>query len=124
MAVNFKGNFRNKGSKVDFNLPVIKFKEDDVFFLYSPALDLTGYGVTEKEAQKSFEETLGQFLDYSTKKNTLLSELRKLGWKVSKKQLRSPSLVDMLSKNRYLAEIFEAKDYSKFKRKVSIPAIA
>jgi len=124
MALNVRGKYRTKQKKVDFNLPVIKFEEDKVFFLYSPALDLTGYGKSEAEAQTSFEETLEQFLDYTINKKTLAAELKKLGWKISKTAMKSPSLTNMLMVNKYLAEIFEEKEYSKFDRTVSIPTFA
>lgn len=90
MSMNVQRNFSNKGNKIDFNLPVIKFEEESLFFIYSPALDLTGYGKTEGEAQSSFEETLSQFLNYTTNKKTLVSELKKLGWEVSRIKLVSP----------------------------------
>ncbi|MEJ7645558.1 MAG: hypothetical protein WKF87_13260 [Chryseolinea sp.] len=124
MPLNVQGNFRNKGSKVDFTLPVIKFKEDEVYFVYTPSLDLTGYGKSDEDAQTSFEETLAQFFDYTTNKKTLGSELKKLGWKVTKKALKSPSLSEMLLDNKYLADIFDEKSYSKFDKTVSIPAFA
>lgn len=85
MGLEVKGNFRNRESKIRFNLPVIMFREEDVYFYYTPALDLTGYGKTEEEAKNSFQETLGQFLDYTTHKKTLLSELKKLSWNVKGK---------------------------------------
>lgn len=122
--MNIKGNFRSKGNEVEFNLPIIQFKEDTVYFFYTPALDLTGYGNSEEEAKASFEETLTQFLAYTTNKKTLSSELRKLGWKVSKHKVASPSLTQMLRDNQYLVEIFEEKAYTKFDQTYSIPAFA
>ena len=75
MSLEIMGNFHNKKGKINFNLPVIKFQEEDVYFFYTPALDLTGYGKTEAEAKVSFQETLGQFLDYTTKKKLYLVSL-------------------------------------------------
>ena len=124
MSLEIKGNFGNQRGKINFNLPVIKFQEGDVYFFYTPALDLTGYGKTEEEAGTSFQETLGQFLDYTINKKTLFSELKKLGWKVKKNSLVVPSLKDMIIENNYLAEIFEEKAYTKFHHTVSLPAIA
>ena len=124
MSLEIKGNFSNNRGKIDFNLPVIKFQEDDVFFYYTPALDLTGYGKTEQEAYDSFQQSLGQFLDYTTNKKTLFGQLKKLGWKVNKKSWVVPSLKDMIIENDYLAEIFEEKAYTKFNHTVSFPAIA
>lgn len=124
MSLEFRGNFSNQSGQINFNLPIIKFQEDDLYFFYTPALDLTGYGKTEEEAKTSLEETLGQFLDYTTNKKTLFSELKKLGWKVKKRVLVVPSLKDMIIGNDYLAEIFEQKAYTKFHHTVSLPAFA
>jgi len=107
-----------------FSLPIITFQEENIFFIYTPALDLTGYGNTEDEARLSFEETLDQFLNYSTNKDTLVDELKRLGWKVSKKSVsKPPSLVDMINSNNYLAEIFEEKQYRKFHKNISLPSL-
>ncbi len=124
--MEIRGNFKNTGGKrVKFNLPVISFTEDNVHFLYTPALDLAGYGKTEEEALHSFEETIGQFLDYGINKKTLKKELKKLGWLVVKKKIsKAPSLVDMINNNAYLAEIFEEKQYKKFDASIDIPALA
>jgi hypothetical protein len=124
MSLEIKGNFHNQKGKINFNLPVITFQENEVYFFYTPALDLTGYGKTEEEARTSFQETLGQFLDYTTNKKTLFEELKKLGWKVKKNSLVVPSLKDMIIENNYLAEIFEEKAYTKFHHTISLPAIA
>jgi hypothetical protein len=124
MPGEIKGNFVNREGRINFNLPIIKFEEDNLFFFYTPALDLTGYGKTEAEAEQSFQQTLGQFLDYSTNNKTLYSELKKLGWIVKGKQVRVPSLKEMLINNQYLTEIFEEKNYSKFDQVVSLPAVA
>lgn len=123
MALEIKGNFRNRRSKVEFNLPVIKFQEDNLHFYYTPALDLTGYGHSEEEAKNSFNETLGQFFDYTINKKTLTSELKKLGWKVRGKSITVPSLTEMILANSYLAEIFEEKTYTKFHQTISLPAV-
>ena len=120
-----QGKFKNNKGGVEFNLPLLTFEEEGVYFYYSPALDLTGYGNNKIEAKASFDETLGQFFDYCTNKKTFFSELGKLGWKVSRKKASAPpSLVDMINKNEYLAEIFEQKQYSKSHQTVKIPSFA
>ena len=124
MDLSVHGDFSNPGAKVTFNLPIISFQEEGLFFFYTPALDLTGYGKTEDEAKSSFNETLAQFLNYATNKKTLFSELKKLDWKVSKKISKPPSLVDMLNDNDYLQKIFEEKQYRKFDQPFSLPAFA
>jgi hypothetical protein len=123
MALNIQGQFKNSGGEVEFNLPVISFREEGLFFFYTPVLDLTGYGKTEAEAQQSFNETLSQFFDYATNKKTLFSELEKLGWKTSnKKKPKAPSLIDMINSNEYLAGIFEEKEYQKSNQTVRVPS--
>lgn len=125
MSLNVQGNFKKGGNSVEFNLPIITFQEEGLYFYYTPVLDLTGYGKTDEEAKTSFEETISQFFDYAINKKTLFAELKKLGWKVSNRSVsKPPSLVDMLNKNNYLAEIFEEKQYKKFNHTVSIPAFA
>ncbi len=103
---------------------MIAFEEENVHFIYSPALDLTGYGKTEEEAQQSVKEALDQFFDYTTNKKTIEQELRRLGWKIQKNRSKAPSLVDMINQNDYLKEIFEEKQYRKFNQTVSMPAFA
>ena len=62
-------------------LGLVFFKEDNVFFVYAPNLDVCGYGLTEKEAQHSFLETFEEFLTFTKKQGTLENELLRLGWK-------------------------------------------
>jgi hypothetical protein len=66
---------------------------------------------------------LKEFFNYTLHKKTLVSELKRLGWKVSKKRIsKPPSLVDMINENEYLATIFEEKQYKKFDKKITLPA--
>lgn len=46
------------------DLTLISFIEDGVHILYSPDLDLPGYGYTEDEAKQSFRVALEAFLQY------------------------------------------------------------
>jgi hypothetical protein len=61
-------------------LGLVFFKEDHVFFVYAPNLDVCGYGLTEKEARHSFLETFEAFLEYTKKNKSLEGELLRLGW--------------------------------------------
>ncbi|WP_250631473.1 hypothetical protein [Rhodoflexus caldus] len=67
--------------KIKVSLPVVEFKEDNIYFVYSPALDLTGYDRTLKGARRSFEETLNYFLEYTLENQTLEKELKRL-WNI------------------------------------------
>lgn len=113
-----------KSAKVTVEVPVIIFEEDGVTFIYTPALDLTGYGRDEDEARASFGETLEEFLRYTINKGTLHDVLVSYGWKVGKNRKVPRSLVHMLTTNEYLARIFEEKQYKKAHETVHIPLVA
>ena len=75
--------------KYHVGLSLVEFKEEDVTIIYSPALDLSGYGHSEVEAKNSFSEALQEFFRYTNNKKTLDKVLKKLGWSIkgSKKKL-------------------------------------
>ncbi|HRO41329.1 MAG TPA: hypothetical protein PL009_00750 [Flavipsychrobacter sp.] len=77
-------HFHNTGENVACNLPLILFEEDNNTICYCPALDLSGYGSNEVEAQKSFEITLGEYFSYTINKKTLKTDLSRLGWQFKK----------------------------------------
>ncbi len=85
-------------------LSLVEFKEEDFTIIYSPALDLGGYGYNKIEAKKSFEEALSEFFRYTNNKNTLNKVLENLGWPVSLKAIRVNkkgfSLLDLITKNQ------------------------
>jgi hypothetical protein len=62
-------------------MDLLIFKEKNIHFVYAPALDVSGYGLTKKEAESSFLITLKAFLEFTSENKTLESELLKLGWK-------------------------------------------
>jgi len=97
-------------------LSLIEFKEEDVTIIYSPALDLSGYGSSKEEAKKSFEEALHEFFRYTNNKKTLDKLLKGLGWTVkgSKKRpkFNPPKDSELISKNPLYSEIVNEKDYT------------
>jgi hypothetical protein len=101
--------------------------EQGVHFIYSPHLDLTGYGYTLKDAKKSFEVVFADFLDYTLKKATLGSLLKKLGWKQQKgsvkKPVRSlaPSITTVIANNKHIAEIFDKYPLHTYYQEVDLP---
>jgi len=125
MALNrLKGKFSNGKTEVTLNIPIFCYKENDVFVVYSPALDIFGYGNTEQESHTSFKVTLDEFLRYTTNKNTLLIELKKLGWKVEKKKketnISAPDLEELLRDNEQFSDIFHNKNYKKADQQVPV----
>jgi hypothetical protein len=101
--------------------------EHSVHFIYSPHLDITGYGYTLKDAKKSFEVVFADFLDYTLKKATLGSLLKKLGWKQQKgsvkKPVRSlaPSITTVIANNKHIAEIFDKYPLHTYYQEVDLP---
>ena len=77
-------------------------KENKSFIAYSPALDLSSFGKTEKEAKSRFEEIAKIFFNDLTERGTLNDVLTELGWNkkiISKKSLWIPPRVDSKSIN-------------------------
>jgi len=70
-------------------------KEGDTFVVYSPALDLCGYGKTEDDAKKDFDAALKIFIEETKAQGTLEKALNELGWKkvlVNDKPRWTPSI--------------------------------
>jgi len=63
------------------NLTVAFYREADKFIAYSPALDLSTCGDTQKQAKKRFEVMLQLFLEETDKMGTLKDVLLECGWK-------------------------------------------
>ena len=64
-------------------LSLISYKDDEAYYWYCPALDLTWYGDNEKQAQESFKIVLEEYIRYTTENQTLIADLKSLGWKIS-----------------------------------------
>ena len=86
----FQGGYTNKAGEVMVNLFLIHFKdESNIHFIYSPHLDLTGYGQNLKEAKKSFEivfEDLDKVILHSkdVKIHNMLVKMKKFDKKMQK----------------------------------------
>jgi hypothetical protein len=96
-------------------LSLIEFEEDDVTIIYSPALDLSGYGYNHDEAKNSFSEALHEFFRYTNNKNTLDAVLKQLGWAIKgskkKPKFKPPKDSDLISLNPMYNEIVNSKSY-------------
>jgi hypothetical protein len=104
--------FSDGRRNVEFNVSIFLWEEDSVFYVYSPALDLTGYGMSKEEARESFETVLHEFIKYTHNKKTIFQELENLGWAVNKRKRRvvSPDFEDMLSENEHFKHLYKSKD--------------
>jgi hypothetical protein len=121
--LEYKGNFSNDNTTVKMQLPMVVYVDDDsIHYMYCPALDLTGYGHSDKEAKKSFEQTLKLYLDYTVNKQTLIADLKAHGWSLkNKKNLVSPPFRDLLKHNKDFENIVDKCNFKKFTHELEIP---
>lgn len=116
-------HYRDGANWINVKLSLIEFEEEGLHFIYSPALDLTGYGKTEAEAKVSYNLAMEEFLKYTSNKETVFKELERLGWTISKqKKVTAPSLSALLQSRSYLEEIFTEKNFRKTDETIAIPA--
>ena len=121
------GTFGSKEYTVKVNIPIISFREGKNLIYYCPALDLSGYGYTEKEAQESFGITLNEFFKYTIRKGTFYNELRRLGWQISRNKTKAmipPLIIDSLKHNPNFNEIFNNQPFKKLNAQIAMPATA
>jgi hypothetical protein len=123
----FKSDFKSKEGVVKVNLLLVHFTdENDVDLIYSPHLDLTGYGKNLIDAKKSFKIVFEDFIDYTLKKKTLGKVLLDLGWEVKgnkkmPKKVLAPSIASVISSNDYVSEIFDKYPVNTYHQEVGIP---
>ncbi|MGV3630576.1 MAG: hypothetical protein ACO1O6_05200 [Bacteroidota bacterium] len=129
MAKNHHINldFQNSEAEVKANIVLISFKEGDSHIVYSPHFDVSGYGLTEEEALKSFNYSVGVFLDYTVKKKTLHKVLSSLGWELIKgsvkkpKKIHAPSWKELIQKNDFLEDLLSRHNIRTSHQEVAIP---
>lgn len=118
-------NWSEGNTKINFKLPFIAFKDSGAMVVYCPALDLSGYGSNEEEAEESFKISMDEYFKYTLNKETLFADLQRLGWKIEKggkKNLVPPNLSKLLNENENFSRIFNRHSFRKFVKTVSIPA--
>jgi len=115
----FKASY-SKGNLIGLSL--YAWHEDGIYYIYSPALDLTGYGKNSREAKKSFEITVKEFIDYTDNKKTIFDELEHLGWLVNrkKKKVHVPDFEDLLVDNNTLKEIINKTGIEKIEQNIEL----
>ena len=121
------GQWVSGENKIKCVLPLIIFEEENSFITYCPALDLSGYGPTEIEANNSFEQTLSEYFRYTVNKKTLADDLRKMGWKIRKnfkKEAIPPTMESLLGMNEDFNRIFNTYDFHKRSTTINMPAFA
>lgn len=124
----FKGGFENKAGSIKVMLLLFHFEDENkVHFIYSPHLDLTGYGNNKEEAKNSFEIVFEDFVDYTLKKKTLSKVLTDLGWVLKgsakkPKKILAPSITSVIKDNEYVSEIFDKYPVSTYHQEIGLPS--
>lgn len=121
----FIGRLLNKSKRqtINVSLDIIEFQEDNLFYSYSPALDLMGYGNNSQEARESWEVVLEAYIGYAMNKGTLLEDMQKHGWIVKSKHkpFTPPTFSWMLQNNSNLSEMYNKHNFNKVSLPVSMP---
>lgn len=110
-------------AKIKVQLSLVEFKENSCYIVYSPALDISGYAETAKDARSSFKEALNYFLEYTIENNTLYQELKKLGWNVANEKITPPNLINLVKFNPNFVNIFDNHSLKKSSKQIEIPLI-
>lgn len=116
----FDGTFPHKDGTAQVTLLVLLWEEGGVHFVYSPHLDMTGYGKSEREAKESFEITLSEFVKYTHNKGTVYRELERLGWTVNvkKKRVKGPTDEELKQDNETYRELLTRDNVRTMDRRV------
>ena len=76
------------------SLPVTILREGERFVAYSPALDLSSAGSSEKDARRMFAEAVEAFFEELISMGTIDSVLKDLGWTKSNGKFVPPEVVN------------------------------
>jgi hypothetical protein len=126
-SLNTQGKFSNEKANITVKVSALLFKEDNTHIVFCPALDVSGYGNTAAQAKESFAIAVSEYLNYTTHKGTLWTDLKKLGWiihKNRKKPATPPPMSELLESNDEFSRIFDNYSYKKFDTGVRLPAYA
>lgn len=88
---NQKDLLRINKSGIHIRMATFLGKEGDYFVSVAPSINVSGYGKTKKEAQKSFDENLNLFCEdlFGLSIKDRDKELRKLGFKKERFQQKN-----------------------------------
>ncbi|MFN2458759.1 MAG: type II toxin-antitoxin system HicB family antitoxin [Chitinophagaceae bacterium] len=108
---------------ITVKMDLIEYEENSIFYVFSPALDLIGYGKTQQEARDSWQTVLEEYFSYTMNKKTLVRDLETRGWVVkrNKKQFTPPTFSWMLQNNEQLTEVYNKHDFKKVTEPISMP---
>jgi len=73
-----------KKGNINLSLVLFTYEQHGDQVIYSPALDLAGFGDTLEEAKSAFDDSMQLYLEFVLTEETFETELHKLGWKKKK----------------------------------------
>ena len=121
-TLQFNGQIGFPGYVFQVGLSLIEFNENDVTIVYSPALNISGYGYNSDEAKNSFNIALHEFFQYTNNKKTFDKVLIELGWTIKgskkKPKMEAPLNSDLIAKNPLYNDIINSKNYKVYKEDV------
>lgn len=85
--------------KFTFSLPVLITKQGKRFVAYTPALDISTSGKSEKDVKSKFEEMTNIFLEEIHEAGTEKEVLQELGWRKIEKKWTPPEVISTRSVN-------------------------
>lgn len=122
---SFEGTWKHGNKTVDIKVSLIIFNDGDNVVAYCPALDLSGYGSNEDEAIESFKIVSGEYILYSTNKETFFKDLQQHGWKLphhKKQNPIPPEMSDLLTTNPEFNRVFNNFQFKKIDHHFAMPA--
>ncbi len=82
---------------LSFSLPVMITKQGKRFVAYTPALDISTSGKSERDVKSKFEELAHLFLEEVAEAGTANDVLSELGWKKVEKRWTPPKVISSKS---------------------------
>ena len=121
-TLHFNGQIGFPGCIFQVGLSLIEFNEYDVTIIYSPALNISGYGYNPDEAKNSFNIALHEFFQYTNNKKTFDKILKELGWTFKggkkKSKIEAPLNSHLIAKNPLYNDIINSKNYKVYQEDV------
>ena len=107
----------------EMQLTLVVFKDDNVYNVYCPSLNLIGCGYSETEAEESFKIVFDEYINYTTEHHTLIEDLESLGWKKAKgsKKLTPPKISEFITMDSDFVDIVNNYDFVKRSINATIP---
>ena len=110
---------RKTKDSIKVEVEIFVVKEGDFFVAYCPALQVSSYGNTGKDAKKGFDGALNIFINETEKRGSFEKVLLKMGW--SLKQVPAPLYIPPRSKTAYYSKFRYKKPTDRFQETVALP---